>query len=53
MPDLTGLSLRRATETLAALGIVCANEHGGPRVTRQDPGPGAPIGPGTPCSVVF
>jgi cell division protein FtsI/penicillin-binding protein 2 len=53
MPDLTGLSLRRATETLATLGLACANEHAGPRVTRQQPGPGSPIGPGAVCTLVF
>ncbi|MGH9750339.1 MAG: PASTA domain-containing protein, partial [Candidatus Polarisedimenticolia bacterium] len=53
MPDLSGLSLRRATETLAALGLICRHDTGGPRVTRQAPEPGTAIGPASPCRIVY
>jgi membrane peptidoglycan carboxypeptidase len=53
MPDLTGLSLRRATETLAGLGLTCRHEARGARVTRQEPPPGEPMGPATPCRVIY
>ena len=53
MPDLQGLSLRQASEALAAAGIVCEHEKAGPRVTRQDPEPGTPLVPGRGCTLVF
>jgi cell division protein FtsI (penicillin-binding protein 3) len=53
MPDLTGLSLRQATEALAGLGLSCSSQRGGPRVARQTPEPGAPIVPGTRCTVFY
>jgi cell division protein FtsI (penicillin-binding protein 3) len=53
MPDLTGLSLRQASETLAAAGLVCRNRLSGSRVTGQEPPPGSPIGPGVPCTVTY
>jgi cell division protein FtsI/penicillin-binding protein 2 len=53
MPDLSGMSLRRATETLAALGLVCRHDTGGPRVTRQTPEPGTAVGQASPCRVVY
>jgi cell division protein FtsI/penicillin-binding protein 2 len=53
MPDLTDMSLRQASEALAASGIVCRTQRSGSRVTRQDPGPGDPLRPGGPCTVVF
>ena len=55
MPDLSGMSLRQASETLAAAGLVCTTLRSGPRVTRQDPDPGAPVAPaGTGrCTVIF
>jgi cell division protein FtsI (penicillin-binding protein 3) len=53
MPDLTGMSLRQATETLAKLGLDCSSQRGGTRVTRQMPEPGAPIVAGTRCTVFY
>jgi cell division protein FtsI (penicillin-binding protein 3) len=53
MPDVTGMSLRQATESLAAAGIVCEHEKSGPRVTRQVPEPGTAVGPGRGCTVIF
>jgi membrane peptidoglycan carboxypeptidase len=53
MPDLTGMSLRRATETLAALGLICRHEARGPRVVRQEPEPGASIDTAAPCRVIY
>jgi cell division protein FtsI (penicillin-binding protein 3) len=53
MPDLTGLSLRQATEALAGLGLSCSSQRGGPRVARQTPEPGAPVVPGTRCTVFY
>jgi cell division protein FtsI (penicillin-binding protein 3) len=52
MPDVTGLSLRQAIETLAGLGLNCAAERGGPRVSRQVPPPGTPITATTRCAVI-
>jgi cell division protein FtsI/penicillin-binding protein 2 len=53
MPDLAGMSLRRATETLAAFGLTCRHETRGPRVVRQEPEAGAPIDTATPCRVIY
>jgi beta-lactam-binding protein with PASTA domain len=53
MPDLTGMSLRQATEKLAGLGLSCSSQRGGPRVARQTPEPGAPVVPGTRCTVFY
>ena len=53
MPDLTGMTLRQATETLAGLGLNCSSQRRGPRVTGQDPGPGAPVRAGDRCAVVY
>jgi cell division protein FtsI/penicillin-binding protein 2 len=53
MPDLGGMSLRQASETLAMAGMVCTTLRGGPRVTRQEPAPGASIQTGTPCTVIY
>ena len=53
MPDLGGMSLRQASETLAAAGIVCTTLRSGARVTRQEPDPGAQVRPGAPCAVMF
>jgi cell division protein FtsI (penicillin-binding protein 3) len=52
MPDLTGLSLRQAIETLAGLGLNCATERGGPLVSRQVPPPGTPVTARTRCAVI-
>ena len=52
MPDVTGLSLRQAIETLAGLGLNCAAERGGPRVSRQVPPPGTPVTGTTRCAVI-
>src|SRR5712675_3751375 len=53
MPDLTGMSLRQATEQLAGLGLSCGSQRGGPRVARQTPEPGAPVVRGTRCTVFY
>ncbi len=53
MPDLAGMSLRQASECLAARGLVCRNDVKGGRVTRQDPDPGTPVTPATPCVVIY
>jgi cell division protein FtsI (penicillin-binding protein 3) len=53
MPDLTGMSLRQATEKLAGFGLSCSSQRGGPRVARQTPEPGAPVVPGTRCTVFY
>jgi cell division protein FtsI (penicillin-binding protein 3) len=52
MPDVTGLSLRQAIETLAGLGLNCATERGGPRVSRQVPPPGTPVTGKTRCALI-
>jgi len=52
MPDVTGLSLRQAIETLAGMGLNCAAERGGPRVSRQVPPPGTPVTGATRCAVI-
>jgi cell division protein FtsI (penicillin-binding protein 3) len=52
MPDVTGMSLRQAIETLAGLGLNCAAERGGPRVSRQVPPPGTPVTGATRCAVI-
>jgi cell division protein FtsI/penicillin-binding protein 2 len=53
MPDLTGMSLREASESLASLGLICRNDVRGDRVTRQVPEPGTPMTPTTPCMVIY
>ena len=53
MPDLVGLSLRQANETLASRGLVCRNDKKGLRVTRQDPDPGASVASGSSCLVIY
>ena len=53
MPDLGGMSLRQASETLAMTGMYCTTLRGGPRVTRQEPVPGAPIETGASCTVAY
>jgi len=53
MPDLGGMSLRQASETLAAAGMICTTLRSGARVTRQEPDPGTPVRPGAPCAVIF
>ncbi len=53
MPNLSGMSLRRASETLAALGLNCTSQRAGPRVARQQPEPGVPVRPGDRCAVVY
>jgi len=53
MPDVVGLSLRQASEKLAAAGLSCSHDLNGPKVIRQEPDPGSPVTPATPCAVVF
>jgi cell division protein FtsI/penicillin-binding protein 2 len=53
MPDVVGLGLRRATEALAAAGLTCRHDRGGPVATRQAPEAGAPIAAGAACSIVY
>jgi cell division protein FtsI (penicillin-binding protein 3) len=53
MPDLTGLTLRQATERLAALGLNCSSQRRGPRVKAQDPGPGSPVRGGDRCAISY
>ncbi|PYT10635.1 MAG: hypothetical protein DMF51_17910 [Acidobacteria bacterium] len=53
MPELVGLSIRQASETLAAAGIVCRSDKRGDKVTRQEPGPGTPVTMATPCAVIY
>ncbi|MFQ5877897.1 MAG: penicillin-binding protein [Acidobacteriota bacterium] len=53
MPDLSGMSLRQATETLAAVGLVCRMNRSGARVTRQAPRAGTPVKPGAACVVTY
>ena len=52
MPDVTGLSLRQAIETLAGLGLNCATERAGPRVSRQVPPAGSPVNKSTRCALM-
>ncbi len=53
MPELTGLSMRQASEALAAARLTCRNQVGGPHVTRQEPPGGSEIAPGAACLVVY
>ena len=53
MPDLTGMSLKQATEALGRLGLSCSNQVLGRRVSRQEPVPGLAIKPGARCSIVL
>ncbi len=52
MPDVSGMSLRQASEALAIAGLVCRTERSGERVIRQEPEPGAPVSSGR-CAVFF
>ena len=53
MPDLTGMSLRQASEMLASLGITCRTMRSGSRVTGQEPNPGQIVRPGSLCAVAY
>ncbi len=53
MPELVGLSIRQASETLAAAGIECRSDKRGQKVTRQEPEPGMPVTAATPCAVIY
>lgn len=53
MPDVVGLSLRQASEAMAAAGLVCRNDRNGPKASRQEPEPGSPITSATPCTVIY
>jgi cell division protein FtsI (penicillin-binding protein 3) len=52
LPDLTGMSARDALRQLARLGLT-ARMHGGGVVVSQVPLPGAPIEPGSTCTLVL
>lgn len=51
MPDVQGLSLRRAMEACAELGILPSVSGEGSFVVKQDPAPGASLGESTSCTV--
>jgi membrane peptidoglycan carboxypeptidase len=53
MPDLTGMSLRQATQELVKVGLNCSSRVGGQRVTRQEPVAGIAVRPGARCSVIL
>jgi cell division protein FtsI (penicillin-binding protein 3) len=53
MPDLRGLSLRQASEALAARGLNCRVLLSGPRVTGQEPDPGAPLPRAGRCTITY
>ena len=53
MPDVVGLGMRRATEALAAAGLVCRHNRRGPTATRQTPAAGTPIPAGAACTVTY
>ncbi|MBM4285867.1 MAG: PASTA domain-containing protein [Deltaproteobacteria bacterium] len=52
MPDLKGLTIRQVADLLHRAGLKCRLEGSGLAVG-QDPPPGAPLAPGTVCSVKF
>jgi stage V sporulation protein D (sporulation-specific penicillin-binding protein) len=52
MPDLAGLTIREALRRLSAVGIV-PEIRGSGVVARQQPQPGEPLQPGTPCRLWF
>ena len=53
MPDLTGLSLKQATQALGRLGLNCSSRINGQHVSRQEPVAGIAIRPGTRCSMIL
>ncbi|MEE9291305.1 MAG: penicillin-binding transpeptidase domain-containing protein [Acidobacteriota bacterium] len=53
MPDVTGLSMRWATETLASRGLSCRSNDQRGQVKKQKPAAGTSIGPGDPCSIIY
>ncbi|HZN02290.1 MAG TPA: penicillin-binding transpeptidase domain-containing protein [Candidatus Polarisedimenticolia bacterium] len=53
MPDLTGMSLKQATEALGRVGLNCSSRLTGPRVSRQEPVAGLAIRPGARCSIIL
>ena len=53
MPDLTGMSLKQATEALGRVGLNCSSRLAGRRVSRQEPVAGLAIKPGTRCSIIL
>jgi cell division protein FtsI (penicillin-binding protein 3) len=52
LPDLSGLSAREAMRILAQLGIT-PRLRGAGAVVDQDPPPGAPLEPGTTCTLIL
>ena len=53
MPDLTGMSLKQATEALGRVGLNCSSRLSGRRVSRQEPVAGLAIKPGARCSIIL
>ena len=52
MPDLRGMTIRRAVRLLHGAGVRCRMQGSGLAVS-QDPPPGTPLEPGTTCVVKF
>jgi cell division protein FtsI (penicillin-binding protein 3) len=53
MPDLIGMGLRDASETIAAAGLRCRLKGSGRRVTDQSPPPGTGMSQESGCTVVY
>jgi cell division protein FtsI (penicillin-binding protein 3) len=53
MSDLTGMSLKQATEALAKVRLNCSSRLNGQHVTRQEPVAGLAVRPGARCSIVL
>jgi hypothetical protein len=53
MPDLTDLSMRRASEALASVGLECLTRGKGRRATRQEPAAGTQLSRGENCTVFY
>ncbi len=53
MPDVIGMGLRGASETIASAGLHCRLKGSGHRVTRQNPAPGVEVPREASCTVVY
>jgi hypothetical protein len=53
MPDVIGMGLRAATETIVSAGLQCRTKGSGRRVTQQDPPPGAELARVARCTLVY